>query len=86
MTAGPDEDQRAGQAQAQGETAAHAHESATQQQHTISGSSVAVGAPATPDSHAVGWFGSGANAAEPTLRPTEPRPIGEQGNHPPPAA
>jgi hypothetical protein len=66
VTAGPDQNQRAGQAVSQGETAAHAHETAAQAQHRISGSTVAVETAATPDDHAVGWFGSNVTPAGPT--------------------
>jgi hypothetical protein len=55
MTAGPEQDQRAAQAQAAGEAAAAQHDTAAQAQHAISGSTTAVEAAATPDSHAVQW-------------------------------
>ena len=48
MTAGPAEDQRAGQAQAQGEAAARKHEQDAGRQHQVSGSDVAVEDAAPP--------------------------------------
>jgi hypothetical protein len=57
MTAGPAEDQRAAEAQARGEAAEVRHEADAQAQHQISGSTVAVESAATPDDHAVSWFG-----------------------------
>jgi hypothetical protein len=58
MTAGQQENQAAAQAVAAGMAAAAKHEADAQAQHQISGSTVAVEPAATPDDHAVGWFGS----------------------------
>jgi hypothetical protein len=86
MTATPEQDARAAQTQAAGEAAAAAHLAAAQAQHQVSGSSVAVEAPATSDDVAVNWTSSVDTSASPTLSPSEPRPIGEYGNHGPPDA
>jgi hypothetical protein len=85
MTAGPREDQHAGQAVSQGEAAAAAHQAAALAQHAISGSTVAVEAASTPDAHAVAWTPADTTA-QPTLVPSEPQPVNRPGNHPPPAA
>jgi hypothetical protein len=84
VTAGPQEDQRAANAQAAGEAAEAKHTADALAQHQASGSAVVVEDVATPDDVSVGWFGSGSNAAQPTLRPSEPAPVGQQGNHGPP--
>jgi hypothetical protein len=63
MTAGPREDQRAGQAQANGEAADARHRTEARAQHRISGSTVAVEAVSTADDQSVGWFGSDVTPA-----------------------
>jgi hypothetical protein len=70
MTAGPREDQRASQAVAAGETAAHAHEAAALAQHQVSGSTQVVEAATTPDGQAVGWFGSDVTPAGVSPQPS----------------
>jgi hypothetical protein len=75
MTATPAEDAAAASAQSQGETAARQHEAAAQAQHrTTVGSDVTIEQASSPDDIAVSWFGSGSNAASPSLSPSVPPP------------
>jgi hypothetical protein len=70
--------------QAGGAAAAHLDAAEAQDRTTI-GSAVAVEDARTADSIAVSWSAAD-DTAQPTLRPSEPAPVGQQGNHPPPAA
>jgi hypothetical protein len=86
MTAGPREDQRAGQAVAAGEAAAQAHEAAALAQHQASGSAVVVESPTTPDGQAVAWFGSDVTPAgvspQPSSSPNVADPLDNSQSQP----
>jgi hypothetical protein len=86
MTAGPREDERAGQAVAAGEAAAHAHEDAALAQHRISGSTVAVEAVSTADGQSVNWFGSDVTPAgvspQPSSSPNVSDPLDNSQSQP----
>jgi hypothetical protein len=86
MTAGPTEDSTAASAQSQGEAASARHLADALAQHQASGSTVVVEPAVTADSHAVSWTNADTTA-QPTLVPSEPRPVGQQRQHDgPPAA
>jgi len=81
MTAEARDNQQAAQAQASGETAAAKHANDAIAQHTIAGSTTATEPAVTADGHGVDCFGSGSNAAKPTLQPSRPPPVNKPGNH-----
>jgi hypothetical protein len=85
MTAGPREDQRAGQAQAAGEAAEARHQADARAQHQASGSTVVVEQASTPDDVAVLWSSSDTSGS-PTLVPSSPPEVNKRGNHGPPVA
>ena len=82
MTATPAEDQRAGQAQAQGEAADGRHQADAQQQHQASGSAVVVEQVSTPDDIAVAWIPAGDSTAQPTLVPSTPPAVNNLERNP----
>ena len=85
MTAGPEQDQRAAQAQAAGESAAAKHASDTLAQHRIAGSATAGEQAVTADGHAVSWS-TADDAASPSLQPSTPRQAGQHRQHDGPSA
>jgi hypothetical protein len=83
VTATAAEDAQAAQAVTAGMTAAATHQADAQQQHGATGSTVVVEQPSTPDDVAVDWIPSGDDTAQPTLVPSEPRPVGLYRGEPP---
>jgi hypothetical protein len=74
MTAEARENAQAAAAQAAGESAAAKHASDALAQHRVSGSTVAVEPAVTPDQQSVDWSNADSSA-QPTLVPSEPRPV-----------
>jgi hypothetical protein len=85
MTATPDQDQLAAQAQAAGEAAEARHQSDALAVHEASGSAVTIEAAAPSDDVAVSWSNADTTA-QPVLRPSSPPPVGQYEIHGPPAA
>ena len=79
VTASEAENAAAAAAMAAGETAALQHMADARQQHQASGSTVVIEQPSTADDISVTWPpGTPDDSAQPTLIPSEPRPINRQ--------
>jgi hypothetical protein len=53
-----------------------------ERQHEVSGSAMVAEQPSTPDDIAVNWTSSVDTTAQPTLTPSEPRPVGSAERDP----
>jgi hypothetical protein len=82
MTATPDQDALAAQAQGAGEAAEARHQAEALAIHNATGSTVTVEAAATSDDIAVGWLPSGETTAQPSLVPSSPPPVNSADRDP----
>jgi regulator of protease activity HflC (stomatin/prohibitin superfamily) len=81
MTAGPEQDALAAQAQGAGEAAEARHQAEAQAQHQVSDSTQVVEQALTADDIAVTWS-TVDTGASPTLVPSEPRPVNSADRDP----
>jgi hypothetical protein len=81
MTAGPEQDALAAQAQGAGERAEARHQAEALAQHQSSGSAVVVEQALTSDDISVVWS-VGDTTAQPTLIPSQPPPVNSSERDP----